>query len=473
MRKVILSRMDFRKATGGWSWPPEKHVEITRAGCIAAPPAGKSVRIDGAGVHTRLGDSIELAFQLLGPNRGSISLGLAGFAEHIDARLDLAAGRIRLWTSEWDRRQPVAAASVKITRSGVHTLKITKSAGAGRLVKMTNVRVLLDGQPVLAAEDINAVPEMGVRVSVSGTRVGLRKFVHRGLANPVPEYFHVGGWQMLNVPDIDANLASLRRGLRAAAEQQIRLLVTPETSLTGLFPRAPITKRPAPIATAERKLRRAIGQTAGAPYLIVGLPVWRQASNGRQQLTRYNVSRVYDPDGHVILDGAKIHSCEAGFWHGYRLNEFEIDGAPICMHVCHDGRYPDVWTLPVMFGSRLVIHPANGGLVSGSVDALESRVKGSTGTSHAFYMNVSGGGGSSIAGPQKFHNILALSDECRRDNPSFPMCGQPQECLIHANIRLHDAYGYWPVRSFRASEHAAQAYVDLYRSLGGKGAPVA
>ena len=46
---------------------------------------------------------------------------------------------------------------------------------------------------------------------------------------------------------------------------------------------------------------------------------------------------------------------------------------------------------------------------------------------------------------------------------------QPVECLVHANVRIADAFGYWPTRSFRASEEtAAAAYVALYRSLGGR-----
>ena len=130
-----------------------------------------------------------------------------------------------------------------------------------------------------------------------------------------------------------------------------------------------------------------------------------------------------------------------------------------------------MWTLPIMFGARLVIHPANGGKKGGTVDAFRSGVARSTATMHAFYLRVNGGGGSALVGPQKYHNLLAASDECHRDNPAFPMVGPPAECLLHAEVRIHDAFGYWPVRSFRASEEAAAAYVRLYRSLGGKHAP--
>ena len=196
--------------------------------------------------------------------------------------------------------------------------------------------------------------------------------------------------------------------------------------------------------------------------------MWRPAPTGRQQRTRYNASRVYDPDGHAMLTAAKVHSCEQRFWHGYRLAEFSVDGAPCCLHICHDGRYPEVWTLPIMFGARLVVHPCNGGAASGTVNAFEARSTGATATMHAFYVRVNGGGGSVIVSPAKHNNLLAVSDECRRDNVAFPNVGPAVECLFAADVRLSDAFGHWPVRSFRASEHAAQAYLNLYRALGGR-----
>jgi predicted amidohydrolase len=138
------------------------------------------------------------------------------------------------------------------------------------------------------------------------------------------------------------------------------------------------------------------------------------------------------------------------------------------MHICHDGRYPEVWTLPVMFGARLVLHPSNGGDVSGSVDAFEAGARRASQTTHAFHLHVNGGGGSFIAGPNKNQAPLAVSDECRRDNPAFPQVGPAAECLLDAVLPVHEAYGFWPLRSYRVSEEAAAAYVQLYWSLGGR-----
>ena len=39
---------------------------------------------------------------------------------------------------------------------------------------------------------------------------------------------------------------------------------------------------------------------------------------------------------------------------------------------------------------------------------------------------------------------------------------------MQARIRVHDAFGYWPMRSFRTSESVASSYLDFYRTLGGE-----
>ena len=75
-----------------------------------------------------------------------------------------------------------------------------------------------------------------------------------------------------------------------------------------------------------------------APHLIVGLPIWRHEPAHPIQPTRYNVSRLYDPDGEIVSTHSKVHSAENRFMHGHQLNEFEVEGVSISMHICHDGR---------------------------------------------------------------------------------------------------------------------------------------
>jgi predicted amidohydrolase len=466
----ILHETRFRSLLAGWDAPSSSDAEWKRTAdglLISAPGEGK-VSVPGPGIHTRNGDTIALHVRLLEEKQGSMWLGFSGGFESARVTLDLARERLWLSTTDWSHPQPVVEAPLQVGPGDEHILLVTRTEGNGQLVKHADLAVYLDSALVLSATGLNLLPEMGVSFGAAGTRVLATHFVHRGRPSRIPEYLHIGGWQMPNRDSIEDNLNSILRGIDQAAEEGVQLLVTPETSLTGLFPTAPVTHDRPAIADAEARLRAHLKVTMNAPYLVVGLPTWEHVPGHRREETRYNASRVYDPDGHIVSTHAKIHSCETEFWHGYRLQEFEVGGVPVGMHICHDGRYPGVWTLPVMFGARLIVHPANGGTVSGSIDALEGQAKRSTTTSHAFYLHVNGGGGSYIAGPQKHDNLLAVSAECRREARSFPMVGAPQECLVRAHARIWDAYGYWPVRSFRASEEAAAAYVALYRSLGGK-----
>ena len=471
MTAQILGHTQFREPAAGWEWPPTPSPSFEPSGDglkVSASPQ-ENLKINGPGVHTRNGDSIELRFRRLGPGPGRLSFGFdADGHEYARAEIDFQDTALSFTTSDWTNSQPVASAPLTVSVGESHVILIEKQEGNGNLVKNADVRVYFDGEQVLTMHDLNLLPETAVNISVGGTQMVIEEFTHRGNPSGIPEYLHLGGWQALNVESIEANLDSLCRGLVQAAEQGVQLLVTPETSLTGLFPRSPVTMDPVAVDTAELRLRRFIRDLEDAPYLVAGLPVWKSVTGHAVESTRYNVSRVYDPDGEIVSSHAKVHSAEYDFWHGYHLNEFEVYGVPTSLHICHDGRYPELWTLPVMFGARLVLHPSNGGDVNGSVDAFEASAERDSSTTHAFHINVNGGGGSYIVGPLRHGNVLAASPECRRDNTAFPMIGKPQEGLFHARIRVADAFAYWPTRSFRASEATAEAYLSLYRTLGGR-----
>ena len=420
-----------------------------------------------ASIHTRNGDLIEVQFSQVKAGEGILSFGFKGGFEHAIVTVDFGKKEVWFHTSDWTRSQPGLVLGLATSKIEQHTLILRKTDGSGHLVKMADIEVVFDGTVIATEKDLNLLPEMGI--SLKHEEVEIIKIIHKGISRETPKYLHIAGWQMLNSDSIEENVESICRGVKIASERGVQLLVTPETSLTGLFPSSEVTKNKKAIAEAEKKIRLCLSQTRDAPYLIVGLPVWRKDSAHQRTLTRFNASRIYDPNGNIVSTHAKIHSCETEFWHGYQLQEFDVYGVPICMHICHDGRYPEVWTLPVMFGARIIIRPANGGKISGSIDAFEAGAKRRiTMTSHAFYLYVSGGGGSYISSPHKYDNLLAVSEECKRSTKSFPMVGDPQECLVEARINVEEAYGYWPVRSFRASEEIASAYYNLYRAMGGK-----
>lgn len=470
MHRRVLDEHRFRGPRDGWAWPSETPpaFQTTTGGTVLSPLPGKRISLHGPGVHTRHGDSIELHFEILEHGSGALRFGFAGGKEHVIATLDFRKARISVHTSDWSGPQPAASAPLPVRERDSHVLLIAKTeTSGGGLIRNADVRIALDGAEVLTTRDLNVLPEMGVTVEVAGMCVLLRRFVHRGRPSGIPEYLHIGGWQMLNRRSLADNLDSIRRGLRLAAEAGVELLVTPETSLTGMPPARAITAASACIPKALAKLRRFMRTLKNAPHLVVGLPLWHGVPGHRRRTARYNGAHVYAPDGTLVASCAKVHECEDGFWHGHQLNEFDVGGVPMCLQVCHDGRYPDVSVLPVMFGARLVVHVANThGQIKRSIDAFEAWAAGTVGATHAFCIYVNGAGGSCIAGPGT-KRLLAVSAECRRDVPSFPMMDKPQESLFHARIRVHDSFGYWPMRAFRASEQIAEAHTALYRAMGG------
>lgn len=444
--------------------PPGCRVLPDRNGLRVEASRGNCVRMYGAGVHTRSGDRVQLSFRVLrGP--GQVHLGFVGGFEYAHVRLEFDLKRLSVDTSEWYLDQPRHTQPLSVeTSSESHRLVLLKVARGRGMVKRCDLTAWLNRKRILDLRGVNILPETGVEVTVKDAVVQLSGFCHMGQPSSVPEHFHIGCWQMPSVADVDSNLRSLERGIREAADAGVRLLLTPETSLTGLFPLHPVTLDRKSVQAAERRLQRLVVSIPGAPYTIVGLPVWDRMPDGRA--ARYNVSRVYAPDGSIHASCAKIHSCEAQFHHGYRYNTFKVEGVPCALIVCHDARYPDAQQVPVMFGARVILHASGAGrwaarkapLVDvGSTDGVTSAL-------HAFYVHTNSSGGSRIVSPDG--RVLAVASELRRCK-GRECSVRPREELVHAVIRVHDAFGYWPLRAMRASESAARAFRALYRAMGG------
>ena len=354
MGNIRLHHTRFTEVSDGWhlSSGAKGNVEVCADGALLSPPEGETADLWGTGVHTRNGDSIELRFRALGAGNGWLRFGFdAEEHEYARVEVDFESGTISLFTSDWRLEQPLATAQSELSAEP-HTLLLEKTEGKGVLVKNAHLSVYLDGERIMRLEDLDLLPEMSVLVRVSGARVLVDEFVQRGSPSGIPEYLHVGGYQVLNIDDIEQNLESICRGVGLAAEAGVELLVTPEMSLTGLYPMSPRTREPQSVTAAETRLRRFIRELPDAPHVIVGLPVWEAVMDHDLAATRYIASRVYDPDGEILYTARKVHSAEREMWHGYRLNEFDIGGVPMSLYICHDHRYPELQTLPVMFGAR-------------------------------------------------------------------------------------------------------------------------
>ena len=204
MRSKILYRTDFSSLGPGWD-PIPGGGKIDPAGLLIEAPEAGSSNLSGPGIHTANGDTIELRFEILGRDEGRISFGFSGGMESATATLDFAKRTAELRTSDWSSPQPADARHLKRQRVKEHVLRIEKREGCGNLVKMANITVALDDQVILEAENVDVLPEMGVRIGLETGAFRLRRFTHRGKPRDTSENLHVAGWQILNEPNIDAN----------------------------------------------------------------------------------------------------------------------------------------------------------------------------------------------------------------------------------------------------------------------------
>ena len=152
---------------------------------------------------------------------------------------------------------------------------------------------------------------------------------------------------------LERNLERTLFYIRQAAAEGSRVVVFPETNLTGyFFPE--VTKQD------PRAVRAALDQTCAAAREAA---VWVIAGTLRQTANRYlNLAHVIAPDGTIVHEYAKVHMAgrdEQRYCRGgNKLSLFEIDGILCTLVICRDGRHPELYRLPAMAGAQILFHPS-------------------------------------------------------------------------------------------------------------------
>ncbi len=151
-------------------------------------------------------------------------------------------------------------------------------------------------------------------------------------AQPV-ESLRIASVQMAIADDIETNLARILRGITEASEAKARLVMFPETALSG-FVRETIDQ------LEWANLKQAMEAVAASAkqhnlYVLYGCAT---PSNKERP---YNSAVLVGPDGVEITRYHKLGP-EPWFEPGDHLTLFEIDGIPCTAMICHDERYPEV-----------------------------------------------------------------------------------------------------------------------------------
>jgi hypothetical protein len=166
---------------------------------------------------------------------------------------------------------------------------------------------------------------------------------------------------------------------------------------------------------------------------------------------------------------AKVHTCEAGMWHGREYNLQRVAGVEVAMGVCHDAKYADVWATGVMGGARLCLHPAAGGTLKGHIPTIVQGFGNRGQEFDAFYVFVNAGGGASIEYPcsnrKVPQTVLAVTPDLTEANPTYPEYSSMGDVLAHARIRLWDATGCYPMRTLRSGARRYQLWSELMPQL--------
>ena len=413
------------------------------------------------------GDTYQFALAP-GARSGVFAFGFQAGFEYIRFELDLASGELAVRTHEFHKAQPRLARRVAPPKSSI-ALTRERDDLPGLPYEGSRVTLLIDGGEAAVLEQIDFLPESLFMFSLRGKgQITLSSLTITGPERPRPEFVNVGVWQQSIKPTTGANVDALIVGVRQAAEAGVEILLTPETSLTGLRPLDPELSDRALVASELERFGRAVSEVPGAPHTLTGYPEWVDGAcvdGADLPEVKVNAHRFVRPDGSVGPMMAKVHSCEEGLWHGRAYNLQRVRGVEVAAGVCHDARYPDVWATGVMGGARLCLHPAAGGTVSGSIPDMAAKYGGSGNGLDAYWVCVNAGGGGAIVYPNSNRKhpdtVLAVTRDMTEDSPTHPDYSSMGDLLAHKRIRLWDATGCYPMRTLRSGRAGYEAWSRL------------
>ncbi|MBI3117116.1 MAG: carbon-nitrogen hydrolase family protein [Candidatus Hydrogenedentes bacterium] len=167
-----------------------------------------------------------------------------------------------------------------------------------------------------------------------------------GAEAPLPE-LRVACVQMEVKPQLQANLERIERGIAEAKAAGARMVLFPETALSGFDEPTIQALDWAALHAAMQRLAELA--KANDVYVLYGTA------------TESGKARPYNSAVLLGLDGAEImryHKMAPEDWFepGDHLALFEVDAIPCTMIICHDNRFPELVRIPVLRGARICFY---------------------------------------------------------------------------------------------------------------------
>jgi predicted amidohydrolase len=152
---------------------------------------------------------------------------------------------------------------------------------------------------------------------------------------------------------LERNLERALHYIRLAAAEGSRVVLFPETNLTGYY-------YPDVLKLSAEAVQDALEQTCRAAR---DFRIWVIAGSLRKTPDRFlNIAHVINPQGDIVHEYAKVHMAgrdELRYCRGGdKVSLFEIDGILCTLVICRDGRHPELYRLPAMAGAQILFHPS-------------------------------------------------------------------------------------------------------------------
>jgi predicted amidohydrolase len=152
---------------------------------------------------------------------------------------------------------------------------------------------------------------------------------------------------------LERNLERTLHYIERAADEGSRVVLFPETNLTGYY-------FPDVLKLSTSAVKRALEKTCRAAQAA---KIWVIAGTLRKTADRFlNLAHVISPTGKIVYEYAKVHMAgrdEQRYCRGgNKLSLFEIDGTLCTLVICRDGRHPELYRLPAMAGAQILFHPS-------------------------------------------------------------------------------------------------------------------
>jgi predicted amidohydrolase len=258
---------------------------------------------------------------------------------------------------------------------------------------------------------------------------------------------------------LERNVERTLHYIRCAAQEGSRVVLFPETTLTGYY-------FPDVIKLSPEAVQDALDQTcraARAANLWVILGTLRRTSD------RYlNLAHVISPGGEIVHEYAKVHLAgrdEQKYCRGgNKLSLFEIDGILCTLVICRDGRHPELYRLPAMAGAQVLFHPS---CSSDEIEAViwkrtSGRAQQPVGPNSKIFHCVANTVGQSPDGKQSSSGMSFI-----REPSGMPLAeaGWYQEEVITAVLDLERADRSYVMDSLKDPPFLRSYHEDMIRAL--------